>query len=145
MQRFLLCLSATLALFCLPALADSGGVTVRDGWAWRTRAGQYGSAGFVTLNTTATARLVAASSPRVGRIEIHESFVDAQGRFGMRRLGAVALQPAHPLQMRHDGIHLMLIGLRTPLAVGDRLPLSLTIDSGGRTEIVSTTLDIRAP
>ena len=145
MQRFLLCLSATLALFCLPALADSGGVTARDGWAWRTRAGQYGSAGFVTLTSTAPARLIAASSPRVGRIEIHESFVDAEGRFGMRRLGAAALQPARPLQMRHDGIHLMLIGLSTPLAVGDRLPLTLTIDSGGQREIVSTALVVKAP
>ena len=145
MQRILSCLAIALTLLCMPALADSATVTARDGWAWRTRAGQYGSAGFITLNTTATAQLVAASSPRVGRIEIHESFVDAQGRFGMRRLGAVALQPARPLQMRHDGIHLMLIGLRTPLAVGDRLPLTLTIDSGGQREMVSTALVVKAP
>ncbi|WP_084300359.1 copper chaperone PCu(A)C [Microvirgula aerodenitrificans] len=144
MQRLLLCLSVTLTMLCMPALADPGTVTARDGWAWRTRAGQYGSAGFVTLTSTTPARLIAASSPRVGRVEIHESFVDAQGRFGMRRLGALPLSPARPLVMRHDGIHLMLIGLRTPLAVGDRLPLTLTIDSGGLREIVSTTLVVKA-
>ena len=48
MQRLLSCLAIALTLSCMPALADSATVTARDGWAWRTRAGQYGSAGFIT-------------------------------------------------------------------------------------------------
>ncbi|ASJ24342.1 copper chaperone PCu(A)C [Laribacter hongkongensis] len=125
--------------------ANVGSIRVFDGWAWSTHDHQYGSMGFVTLSTDETMILVEANSPLVSRIEMHENFIDAYGRRGMRRLNKVKLIPKQPFVMNQNGVHLMLVGVRSKLKRGDQLPLTLVFDIDGKIKSVHTQLQIKAP
>lgn len=82
-------------------------------------------------------RLVGASTPVADRVELHESAVDGAGVMRMREITALELPPRKALRLRHGGgFHLMLIGLRSPLEIGERFPLRLTFERGGETEVM---------
>lgn len=68
MKRFL---TATILCFSLTGTAFAQ-VTVSDPWVRATVASQKASGAFMTLTAARDARLVAASSPAAGVVEIHE-------------------------------------------------------------------------
>lgn len=131
-----------LALLPLALRAD---ITAGNGWVWRTRAGQSGSSAGLTLHSEQPATLLAIYAPGVGRIELHHSSVDGNGRRTMRRLPNLPLPAGQTLTLREDGIHLMLLGLTQPLSRG-KLPLVLTLqEAGGGRRTLVTLLDVRVP
>ncbi|MFD2450131.1 copper chaperone PCu(A)C [Vogesella fluminis] len=133
-----------LLLVLLP-LAAHADITAGNGWVWRTRAGQSGSSAGLTLHSEQPATLLAVYAPGVGRIELHHSGVDSNGRRTMRRLPSLPLPAGKTLVLREDGIHLMLLGLAHPLSRG-KLPLVLTLqDAGGGRHTLVTLLDVRVP
>jgi len=97
-----------------------------------------GAAYFATLENTGTAadRLLRASTPMAGRVELHTMAVDAQGVMRMRELDAILLAPKDKLQMRPGmGMHLMLIGLKEPLKEGSSFPMALQFERAGTVEV----------
>jgi copper(I)-binding protein len=81
-------------------------------------------------------RVMRASSPIAERVELHVMSVDAAGVMRMREVADIPLPPRAPLKMRPgEGYHFMLVGLKRPLAVGDRFPLLIEFERGGRAEV----------
>ena len=81
-------------------------------------------------------KLVKASTPAAGRVEIHTMSVDAQGVMRMREIDGIALEPKAVLRLRPGaGLHLMLIGLKTPLKEGTSFPMTLEFEKAGRVEV----------
>jgi copper(I)-binding protein len=79
-------------------------------------------------------RLVSASSPVAGRVEIHEMAMDG-GIMTMRAVKGIDLKPGATVELRPGGYHVMLEDLKQPLKDGEQIPLVLTFEKGGVVEV----------
>lgn len=89
--------------------------------------------GFLTIRNSGSDddRLLAASSPAVATVEIHEMSM-ADGQMTMRALPeGLAIPAGGEVQLAPGGLHLMLIGVREPLAAGQTLPVELRFEKAG--------------
>jgi copper(I)-binding protein len=116
------------------APAQASGVAVVQPWSRPAAAGGT-AAGFMTLvNNGRPDALTAASSPWAERVEMHASAMTG----GAMRMTA---EPRTPLAARAQvgfapgGRHLMFVGLKRPLRIGDRLPATLSFASGARIKV----------
>ena len=116
-----------LNLFLLAALPAMAQVTVSEAWVRGTVAQQKATGAFMTLNAAQDSRLVAASSPVAGMVEVHEMSM-ANDVMRMRQLDSLALPAGKPVKLMPGGYHLMLMQLQRPLADGDKVPLTLEIE-----------------
>ena len=74
--------------------------------------------------------LVRALSPAAAAVELHEHTAQ-DGMMMMRPVqGPIPMPAEGPLVFQPGGYHVMLIGLRAPLSVGDTVPVSLLFDDG---------------
>ena len=79
-------------------------------------------------------RLVSASSPVAGLVEIHEMAMDG-GLMKMRAVKGIDLKPGATVELRPGGYHVMLEDLKQPLKEGDQVPLVLTFEKSGTLEV----------
>jgi copper(I)-binding protein len=114
--------------------ASAAVLEVRDGWAAPTPGGVTVSAGYVTIEnpTGAADTLLAASSPRAERVEVHEMSMDG-GVMRMRAVegGGLAIPAGAAITLAPGGHHLMFYGVTQPFAEGDTIPLTLTFANAG--------------
>jgi len=109
-------------------------------WARAASATDLQAAGFLTLvNKGGEAdRLIAASSPLAEKIEIHGIRVVGPG-IVMRPLEkGVGLPPATTITLKPRGYHLLLQGLKAPLAKGQRVPVTLSFENAGPRQVELT-------
>jgi hypothetical protein len=118
----------TLALCLLAAstLAQAQ-VTIQDAWVRGTVPSRKASGAFMQLSSSKNLRLVAASSPVAGVVEIHEMVI-AQDIMKMRQIPGLDLVPGQVLALKPGGYHVMLMELKTHLKGGDTVPLTLTFE-----------------
>jgi len=122
-------LLATALLLPLAARAQD---TITVEAPWTRAAGQGGQgAGFVTIrNAGAADRLLSASTPAAGRTELHTMLRDGD-IMRMRQVEAIAVPANGAVTLAPGGLHIMLIGLTRPLAVGESVPLTLVFERAG--------------
>ena len=98
-------------------------------------------AGYFTLRGTGGGgTLQSISSPRVERIELHET----RSENGMTRMAAIERTPVTNGEVRFEpgGKHAMLFGVDPALKVGDRLALTFTFEGA---PAVTVEADVRGP
>jgi len=132
-----------IAVLAAPS-AWAAKVSVADAWARATVPGQKVSAAYMKILSDADAKLVAASSPAVPRVEVHEMRMDGQV-MRMREVKAIDLPAGKTVNLEPGGYHIMLMNLGRPIAVGEMIPLTLTIESGGKRQTVEVRAEARAP
>jgi len=89
-------------------------------------------------------KLVAASSPIAGSVQIHTMSMEGDV-MKMREVDGVELKPASKVEMMPGhGYHLMMLGLRQPLKAGDKFPMTLTFEKAGKTEVSVVVADPNA-
>lgn len=130
-----------------PALAHdykAGAVRIGHPFSRATPPGARVGAGYMTLENGGTVadRLVSASSPRAGAVEVHSSDM-TDGVMRMRRVeGGLAIPAGATVTLAPGGgLHLMLMNLAEPLRAGERVPLELRFEHGGT---VQTELAVEA-
>ena len=85
--------------------------------------------------------LVSASTPAAESVEFHESMlVDGMSR--MRPRSEIPLPAGATVKLQPGGLHLMLVGLKTPLVEGARVPLTLEFRKAGR---ITVEISVGAP
>ena len=132
-----LCVAATalLALAAAPLHATdypAGELLIAQPWSPPTPPTAAVGAVYLSItNRGATAdRLVAVSTPVAGSAEIHESRT-LNGMVTMDQLPALDC-PAHAtVTIAPGGLHIMLLGLKRPLAAGADFPLTLRFEGAG--------------
>ena len=114
-----------------------GALTVEHAWARPTVVGQQAGGAYVILhNAGATAdRLLGGSTPAAERVEVHEMRMDGSV-MRMRELAALELPAGKSTKLEPGGLHLMLMGLKAPLKVGDQVPLKLRFEKAGEVEVM---------
>lgn len=96
--------------------------------------------GFMTIRNSGADddRLLAASSPALASVEIHEMSM-ADGQMTMRALtDGLPIPAGGEVRLAPGGLHLMLIGIREPLMAGQTLPLELRFEKAGAVTIELT-------
>ncbi len=129
------------ALLAAVAFAVHAQTTVKDAWVRGTVAGQKATGLFAQISSAGGGRLVSASSPVAGAVEVHEMAMDGNV-MRMRAVPAVELPAGKTVDFKPGGYHLMLLELKKELKAGDDVPVTLVIEgAGGQRENV----EIKAP
>ena len=118
---------------------EAGDIRIQEPFATPTRPGSLvGAAYFGALENRGTQadRLLRASSPAAGRIELHSGEIGADGVMRMRELDNLPLPPKTATELRPgQGNHLMLMDLGKPLTAGESFPMTLEFERGGKVEV----------
>jgi copper(I)-binding protein len=89
-------------------------------------------------------RLVAATSPVARVAAIHRHIMEGD-IMRMRPVHALEVAPGGTTVLEPGGLHVMLMGLRGPLAEGERFPLTLTFERAGDIQVEVTVTGLGAP
>jgi periplasmic copper chaperone A len=123
-----------LAAAFLPALAlaQTASLVAKDAWVRKPPAGETAAVYFVLANTgTKPVTVIGATSPLAESVMIHESsVVDGQSR--MRMKDKVVVPPGKSVAFAPEGLHIMIVGFRYNVSEGDRVPLTLQLEDGGK-------------
>ncbi len=104
-----------LAVAAISACVHSDKVEVRDAWANATPPGATVAAVYLEVTAADDDALLSATTTVADRIEMHASS-EENGMMRMRPLPTVELKPGETFVFAPGGAHLMLLGLRQPLA-----------------------------
>ena len=124
------------------ASAAQAQTTVKDPWARATVAQQKASGAFMQLQSVKGGKLVSASSPVAGVVEIHEMTMDGNV-MKMRAVPSLDLPAGKPVELKPGGFHVMLMDLKKPLNAGDIVPITLVVESAGQRETVEVKAAVR--
>lgn len=112
----------------LPALAadPAGDLTASSPWARATPQGAKNGAAYLSLRNTGSQddALLAARGDVAERIELH-THINDNGVMKMRQVADIPLKAGQTTELKPGSYHIMLIGLKKPLAEGARIPLTL--------------------
>jgi copper(I)-binding protein len=135
--------SLALATLLLAAgLAAQAQTVVKDPWVRGTVAQQKATGLFAQITSTAGGKLVSASSPVAGIVEIHEMSMDGNV-MKMRALpNGLELPAGKAVELKPGGYHVMLMDLKKELKAGDTVPVTLVIEGADKKR---ETLEIKAP
>jgi len=136
-----------LLLVCAGASQAQVQVQVKDAWARSSVQGQTATGAFMSLTSAEGARLVGASSPVAGVVEIHEMSMEGNV-MRMRPVPGIDLPPGRSVVLKPGGYHVMLLDLKRPLKVGERVPVELRLETRDK-RLVSQPIEVevmaRAP
>lgn len=130
------------ALLALTALSAQAQTTVKDAWVRGTVPQQKATGLFAQITSAQGGKLVGASSPVAGIVEVHEMAMDGNV-MKMRALPAGLDLPAgKTVELKPGGYHVMLMDLKQQVKDGDTVPVTLVIEGrDGRKE----TIELKAP
>ena len=115
-----------------PALA--GDIQIRTAWIPLPPKGMTSGVAYMDIinGGKQTDRLVGAACSCAARVELHEM----SGVGGVMRMRPAAtgieIRPAGALRLAPHGEHLMLMGLKQPLRVGEPVPITLQFEHAGK-------------
>lgn len=124
-----------LILTALSALALStpafGQVNVAEPWVRGTVAQQKATGAFMKITAPNATRLVQASSPVAGVVEIHEMTM-ADNVMKMRAIPGLELPAGKPVELKPGGYHVMLMDLKQQLKPGEIVPITLVFEGADK-------------
>ena len=121
-----------IALVALPAWAQ---VSAERPWTRATPPGAKVGGGFMQLRSSSAAdRVVGASSPVAGRVEMHVTVREGDV-MKMREVKAFEVPAGGTFELKPGGAHLMLMDLKRPLKQGEKVPLTLKLEKGGELKL----------
>ena len=111
--------------------ATPPGLTATDAWI-RATPGVDVAAAYLTLHNAGTQPVVVSGvrSPAAAAAMIHETTL-VNGESSMRPHEPLRIAAGETVRFAPGGLHIMLHGLKRPLAVGDEVPVTLLIEGGG--------------
>ena len=136
----------TLALACAlaaGAAAAHAQTTVKDAWVRGTVPQQKATGLFAQLTSAGGGKLVSASSPVAGIVEIHEMAME-NNVMRMRAIPKLDLPANRPVELKPGGYHVMLMDLKQQLAKGQVVPVTLKVQGAdGKTETIEVKAEVR--
>lgn len=129
MKKIIMILLAGMLLLSACGAPMSDAVEAKDGWV---RTGMMGgtSAAYMMLSngTPQDVFLVGASSDAASAVEVHLSSMGADGVMKMEQQESVLIPSKKMLELKPGSYHIMFIGLKQDLNVGDSVTVTLHFD-----------------
>jgi periplasmic copper chaperone A len=134
MIRSLLFLTSVLVITTAVATAHTAEDSLKtiDAWARATPPSAQTGAVYVTFRNDAQLpmSITGGTSVVCTTVEIHDHIKHEDGSAEMVRIQALDLEPGKSVTLKPGGLHIMLIGLRSPLVEGNTIALTLTTNDG---------------
>jgi copper(I)-binding protein len=145
-------------IFCaLPALLlsttfafahgfQAGDLKIGHPYALPTIAQQPAGAAYLSIENTGKSadRLLSVNTPAARSASLHTMTMDGN-IMRMREADAIAVEPGATIAMKPGmGYHIMLTGLKAPLKVGDRFPMTLGFEKTGKVDVTVIVQDKEA-
>jgi copper(I)-binding protein len=129
-------------LAALVALGAQAQTTVAEPWVRGTVPQQKATGLFANITSAKGGKLVSASSPVAGVVEIHEMAMEGT-MMKMRALPTGLDLPAgKAVALKPGGYHVMLMDLKQQLKVGETVPVTLVIEGADKAR---ETIEVKAP
>lgn len=135
-----LCLALPLVVMTAPALAHDariGSLHIMHPAAPATLPGQTSGAVYLGIENEGKEddRLLSASSPAAASVAIHK-MTTTDNIMRMREIDNLPVPVGRKVVISAgSGTHLMLTGLKQPMAAGDKIPLTLRFERAGTVEV----------
>ena len=120
-----------LVAAAVPPVLGAEAIEVTNAWIRGTVPAQQATGAFMEITTRRPVRLVGASSPVAGVVEIHSMKMEG-GVMKMSPVTGVDVPAGKALKLAPGGYHVMMMDLRQPLRAGDKVPLKLTFELDGK-------------
>ncbi len=143
--------ASCLSAFCLAAnaqehhhsssaTAQAATVSVSQAWSRAMPPSAANGAVYFELSNADDQddRLIAAHTPRAEKAELH-THVHEGDMMRMQQVDSVAVPAGESVRFQPSGNHVMLFGLKQPLATGERFELTLEFEHAGE---ITTNVDI---
>ncbi|MFL6798422.1 MAG: copper chaperone PCu(A)C [Xanthobacteraceae bacterium] len=117
-----------------------GSLQIGNPWARATPKGANVAAGYLKLTNKGTTadRFIGGSSSVAERFEIH-TMVMEQGVAKMRPVaGGLEIKPGDTVELKPGSLHVMFVGLKQPLAKGEKVKATLQFEKAGSIEVEYT-------
>jgi copper(I)-binding protein len=125
---------------------SAGGLQIVGPWARATPKGSTVSAGYLTITNKGQEadRLIGGSVAPASRFEVHTT-VTENGVARMRQVTSLEIKPGETVELRPGGMHVMFMGLKQPLTIGQTLKCTLVFEKAGTVAIEFTVQGVGAP
>lgn len=135
MRRLVLVLVlAVVAASC----SSSSELDISDAWARNSAGMADAGAVYMTIAGGETAdRLVGAgvASDVAGMAQVHETSMGDDGLMSMQEIPQIAIPADGEVSLEPGGLHIMIMPLVDPLAVGDEFTVTLEFEQAGPVEV----------
>lgn len=121
----------------VPAAVQAGSLRIAQPWSRATPGGARVAGGYLTVTNTGSApdRLIGGSAAFAERVEIHE-MATTNGVMTMRALPqGLTIAPGQTIELKPGGLHVMFMGLRSPLSQGQTVKVTLEFERAGKVEL----------
>jgi copper(I)-binding protein len=121
----------------------AGSLVIADPWLRATPKGASVAGGYMKIsnNGAAADRLIGGSTDFAASFEVHEMSM-ADGVAKMRPVqGGLEIKPGETVELKPGSFHVMLMGLKKPLAAGEHVKATLVFEKAGKVDI---DYDVRA-
>lgn len=120
----------------------AGAITIGHPYARATAAGQPTGGGFMKfVNGGGNDKLLSVSAEISRAVEMHEMKMEGDV-MKMRQVDGIELPASKTVELKPGAYHLMFIGLKAPLKVGDTFPVKLKFEKAG---VVTVDVKVEAP
>lgn len=142
-EALAVCLLASLAAASL-LRAEPPPLVAQNAWVRATPGAQVAAA-YLTLRNVSSSpvTVTGVGSPIAGHAMIHETTVQG-GQSRMRPHEQLVVAPGTAVKFEPGGLHVMLHDLKQPLAVGQTVPLVITLAGGGTLQVTATVRPLSA-
>ena len=117
----------------------AGSIMVGQPWSRPTPPAVSAGAVYFTITNTGSRadRLMSLSTPVARTVEIHETLRE-HGNVRMHPVATIGCAPGASVAIAPGGMHVMLLGLTSPLVAGEVFPLTLKFRDAGILQIPVT-------
>lgn len=126
---------AALMALTTPAFAGDAakdGLKIEGAWSRATPPKAPTGAAFMTItNSGADDDVLLSASAEVSKVAELHIHLDLDGIMQMREVESIEIRPGQTISFEPGGLHVMLIGLKQPLAQGQSFPLTLNFEKAG--------------
>lgn len=133
-RRAALIVASTLALSVQAHDYRVGDLVIDHPWARATAPGQKAGGAYLKIENRGPSadRLLSAAAPaeRAGRTELHSMRMEGTV-MRMREVAAIDIPAGQTVALEPGGLHIMMMGLTSPLKAGETLPLVLRFEKAG--------------
>jgi copper(I)-binding protein len=124
MQKHIIVVAMLAGLCAAPVAAQ---ISVKDPWVRATVPQQKATGAFMQIESKADTRLVEASSPAAGVVEIHEMKME-NNVMKMRAVNGIDVPAGKAVDLKPGGYHVMLMDLKQQAKEGDTVPVTLVFE-----------------